>query len=241
VGVFLFTDFGSNDLYVGQVKAAVLRHAADATIIDMLHEAPTFNIKAGAHLLAALASHLPEGSVTLAVVDPGVGGKRAPVALHADRRWYVGPDNGLLSVVAVRAREAVVYPIVWRPKTSSNSFHGRDLFAPAAGQLASGQMNVLGAAHELAVQFSGDDLAEIIYIDHYGNAMTGLLGGALPKSSQLAVSGHRLGYSRVFVEAETNAAFWYENSIGLVEIAVNQASAVQRLELSIGDPVGIEQ
>jgi len=242
VSVFLFTDFGSSDLYVGQVRAAILQHAPDATLVDLLHEAPAFNVRAGAHLLAALAAHIPENSVTLAVVDPGVGGPRRPVALHADRRWYVGPDNGLLSVLAARARTAAACPIVWQPKTLSESFHGRDLFAPVAGLLAGGHLQAvaLNGARELDVKFGGDDVAEIIYIDHYGNAMTGLRSGALSRTGRLAVSGHRLDYARVFSAVEEGAAFWYENSLGLIEIAANQADAARRFELLIGDPVGIE-
>jgi S-adenosylmethionine hydrolase len=244
VSVFLFTDFGSADLYVGQVRAAILRHAPDVTIIDLLHEAPAFNIKAGAHLLAALAAQLPAGIIVVAVVDPGVGGQRQPVALHADQRWYVGPDNGLLSVIAVRADEAQAFPIVWRPATLSASFHGRDLFAPVAGMIAQGQhqqqMNVLGTVQELEVQFGGGDLAEIIYIDHYGNAMTGLRSGALPSTGRLTVNGQRFNYARVFSEVGKGTVFWYENSIGLIEIAANQANAAQQLELEIGDSVSVE-
>ena len=242
MGVFLFTDFGSADLYVGQVKAAVLRHAPGASIIDLLHEVPAFNIRAGAHLLAALAAHMPEGSIILAVVDPGVGGRRQPAALHADRRWYVGPDNGLLSVVAARAQEAAAFPIAWQPPALSDSFHGRDLFAPVAGLLADGHLRAVAfdAPRELEMKFDDGDLAEIIYIDHSGNALTGLRRGALPKTGRLRVNGHRLGYARVFSEVATGAAFWYENSIGLVEIAANQTDAARRLELRVGDAVGVE-
>ena len=242
MSIFLFTDFGSSDLYVGQVKTAILRHAPEEKIIDLLHEAPAFNVRAGAHLLAALAAHIPENSVVLAVVDPGVGGPRRPVALHADQRWYVGPDNGLLSVVAVRAKTAAACPIVWQPKTLSDSFHGRDLFAPVVGLLAGGHMQAiaLNSVRELDIKFGGEDLAEIIYLDHYGNAMTGLRGGALPRTAQLTVNDRRLSYARVFSEVEKGTAFWYENSIGLIEIAANQAATAQQLALRIGDPVSVE-
>ncbi len=84
--IFLFTDFGATDIYVGQVKAVLHQRAPGVPIVDLLHDAPPFNVKAGAHLLAALAARLPRGSVTLAVVDPGVGGEREAVAVNADGR-----------------------------------------------------------------------------------------------------------------------------------------------------------
>ena len=147
--IFLFTDFGSADLYVGQVKAVLAAQAPRAPVIDLLNDAPPFNIRAGAHLLAALAARIPRGSVTLAVVDPGVGGAREAVAVRADGRWFVGPDNGLISVAAARAGTAQVYAIGWRPRRLSASFHGRDLFAPVAAMLARGRRKD-GKAREAA-------------------------------------------------------------------------------------------
>src|SRR5262245_57403907 len=98
--IVLFTDFGADDLYVGQVKAALLSEFPAAVIVDLLHDAPNFRVEPSAHLLAALQERFPRGGVFLAVIDPGVGGAREAVVVQADGRWYVGPDNGLLSVVA---------------------------------------------------------------------------------------------------------------------------------------------
>src|SRR5262245_2201721 len=123
--IFLFTDFGGADLYVGQVRAVLQQHAPKEAVIDLRHNAPVFNARAAAHLLAALAARLPKDSVTMAVVDPGVGGERQPLAVAADGRWFVGPDNGLLSVVAARAKKCEVSAIGWRPESLSASFHGR--------------------------------------------------------------------------------------------------------------------
>ena len=113
---------------VGQVKAVLADMASGIPVIDLLHDAPPFNAHAGAHLLAALAQPFPRGSVFFAVVDPGVGTPRGAVAVEADGRWFVGPDNGLLSVLAQRAAEARVFRIAWQPDTLSSTFHGRDLF-----------------------------------------------------------------------------------------------------------------
>src|SRR5688500_20134270 len=130
MAIFLFTDFGSADLYVGQVKAVLHQYAPDARVVDLFHEAPAFNVKASAHLLAALAAQLPAGSVTMAVVDPGVGGRRKPLALLADDRWFVGPDNGLISVVAARGRRAEAGGIGWGPEERTQATDGRGRVAP---------------------------------------------------------------------------------------------------------------
>jgi S-adenosyl-L-methionine hydrolase (adenosine-forming) len=240
--IFLFTDFGAADIYVGQVKAVLCQRAPDARVVDLLHEVPAFGVKAGAHLLAALAARIPAGSVTLAVVDPGVGGGRKPVAVLADDRWFVGPDNGLLSVVAARAGSAAAFPVGWTPASLSASFHGRDLFAPVAAMLARGDRRgaQLGSRIRLAAGLGAGDLAEVIYVDHYGNAMTGLRAGGLPHDRRLVAEGRRIGRARVFSELPPGEVCWYENSLGLAEIAANAASAADKLGLRVGQPVAVE-
>jgi S-adenosylmethionine hydrolase len=238
--IFLFTDFGAAGLYVGQVKAVLQSGAPREAVIDLLHEAPAFNVKASAHLLAALAARLPAGSVTLAVVDPGVGGPRQPVAVAADGRWFVGPDNGLISVAAARATRREVYSIGWRLRALSASFHGRDLFAPVAAMLARGgrRQAKLGKAR-LSVNLGPGDLAEIIYVDPFGNLVTGLRAAGVGSGRRLAVGGRTVRHARVFSEVRPGEVFWYENSIGLVEIAASSASAQQALGLRIGAPVAL--
>lgn len=234
--IFLFTDFGAADIYVGQVKAVLQQHAPKVPVIDLLHDAPAFNVKAGAHILAALAARLPKGSVTLAVVDPGVGGLREPVAVLADGRWFVGPDNGLISVAAARAKNIQVFSIGWRPRDLSASFHGRDLFAPVAALLAGGNRRKAKLRNfALDASFGADDISEIIYVDHFGSLVTGLRAAAVPQGRSLAVSGRSIPHARAFSEARQGEVFWYENSLGLVEIAANSASAQQQLGLKIGD------
>jgi len=234
--IFLFTDFGIGGLYVGQVKAVLHEGAPKVPVIDLLHDAPAFNVKAGAQLLAALAARFPKGSVTLAVVDPGVGGPREPVAVLADGRWFVGPDNGLTSVAAARAKKHEAFSIGWRPKELSASFHGRDLFAPVAAMLARGdrKMPKLRKA-ALAVNFGADDLGEVVYVDHFGNLVTGLRAGKVPRERGLVIKGRAVRYARVFSEVGQGEVFWYENSLGLVEIAANSASAAEVLGCKLGD------
>jgi S-adenosylmethionine hydrolase len=240
MAIVLFTDFGASDLYVGQVKAVLQRLAPGIAVIDLLHDAPAFNVRASAHLLAAMVGWFDEGSVFLTVVDPGVGGARNALVVNADNRWYVGPDNGLLSVIGARATKGDCWRIVWQPEQLSTSFHGRDLFAPVAATLA-----VQGGlpkgwfehAGTLKVEFGGDDLPEIIYVDHYGNAHTGIRAGGIPREALLTVGARRLPFTRVFSDATEDAVFWYENSQGLVEIAINRGSAAQLLQLKVGDGV----
>ncbi|MGB7542518.1 MAG: SAM-dependent chlorinase/fluorinase [Burkholderiales bacterium] len=240
MAIVLFTDFGPRDLYVGQVKAALDREAPGVAVIDLLNDVPAFNIKAAAHLLASLVPGFPQGSVFLAVVDPGVGGPRAPVALRADGYRFVGPDNGLLSVFAARAAHGEAFRIVWTPGRLSTSFHGRDLFAPVAARIAADTLprDWLRPLPRLAVEFGAEDLAEIIYVDHFGNAMTGIRASSASRRASLVVNGHYLDCARVFSAVPQGEAFWYENSQGLVEIAVNQGSAAESLELKIGDRIG---
>lgn len=241
MAIVLFTDFGAGDLYVGQVKGVLQRLAPPIAVIDLLHDAPAFNVRASAHLLAALVGHFGEDTVFMAVVDPGVGGARNAVVMQADGRWYVGPDNGLLSVVGARAVGGHCGRIIWQPEQLSVSFHGRDLFAPVAATLAAqGGLPKDWFEHcsGLEVEFGGDDLPEIIYIDHYGNALTGIRASGIPREARLAFGELRLPFVRTFSEAAENAVFWYENSQGLVEIAVNSGSAATLLALNIGDRVG---
>jgi len=241
MAIVLFTDFGAADLYVGQVKAVLQRQAPLVPVIDLLHEAPAFNVRASAHLLAALDDRFEADDVFLAVVDPGVGGARDALVMNADGRWYVGPDNGLLSVVGARAHKGDCWRVVWRPEQQSASFHGRDLFAPVAavlaiqGSLPRGWFEHPGKPN---VEFGGDDLPEIIYIDHYGNAHSGIRASGIPREAQLAIGRQRLPFARVYSEMPQGAAFWYENSQGLVEIAATCGNAAQTLGLKIGDGLG---
>lgn len=237
--LLLFTDYGWQDPYVGQVKAVLAAAAPGVPVIDLLHAAPDFNAHAGAHLLHALCRDLPVGAVVLAVVDPGVGGPRAAVVVEADGRFHVGPDNGLLSLLAGRAAATRTWRIDWRPQACSESFHGRDLFAPIAASIAAGRFPAdrLTAIDALDVNFDTAELPRILYIDHYGNAWSGIRGELAAAGSEIEVKGHVLPWRRVFMEAGKGEAFWHVNSSGLIEIAVNRGSAADKLGLKVGDVV----
>jgi S-adenosylmethionine hydrolase len=234
--IALFTDFGWQGPYVGQMKAVLAQQAPGEVLIDLMHDAPVFNFRAAAYLLASLVNTFPKNTVFLAVVDPGVGsGERRPCVLKAEGRWYVGPDNGLFNVIAKQSTEYTAWAINWQPDSLSDSFHGRDLFAPVAAQLASGQFPEMT---ETSLAQNPDewpvDLAEVIYLDLFGNAMTGIHGAHISNDAVLMINGTQINYARVFAEAEKAEPFWYVNSNGLVEIAMKQANAAQILGLKIG-------
>lgn len=237
--IVLFTDYGTRDPYVGQVKARLAEHAPAQQVMDLLHEVPDFNPHAGAHLLAAFAPSFPPGSVFLAVVDPGVGTPRDAVVVLAGGRWFVGPDNGLLSVIAARSTDAKLWRITWQPVALSATFHGRDLFALIVADIARGEFPTekLAPINALKVEFDAGDLARVIYIDHYGNAWTGVRG--VLKDSRVSVAGQSFKHSESFGFVGKGEGFWFMNSVGLLELAVNRGSAATAYGLKVGDPVQV--
>ncbi len=238
--IALFTDFGCAGPYVGQMHVAIAAIAPSVRVVDLFHDVPPFDVEAGAYLLPAYAACLPEGAVCVAVVDPGVGGPRRALMVEADGRWFVGPDNGLFGIVVRRARRSQCREIGWRPESLSASFHGRDLFAPVAARLASGQVPESRPA-EIGSSFDGwpDDLGRVLYVDRYGNAVTGMRAITLAPDARLRAGGRILDRARVFGAVPPGTAFWYENANGLVEIAVNRGAAAGDLALRVGDPVEI--
>lgn len=241
--IYLFTDFGWSGPYVGEMKAVVARALPNVSTIDLMHDAPVFTPRASAYLLAALSQRFVNGSICLGVVDPGVGDPaRRVLLLEADGIRYVGPDNGLFAIIAQRANTLSCHEILWRPKNASSSFHGRDLFAPIVTRLYMGeQFDARTLSHKdlIGADFP-PSLAEVIYIDHYGNVITGLDAGSIPKQICLKVAGRTIERARTFSSVAKGQLFWYENSMGLVEIAVNQGSAAAVLDLSVGEAVSIE-
>lgn len=240
--IVIFTDFGVTGPYVGQMRAVLEREAPGVPVIELFNDAPGFNPVASSYLLAAYVDEFPSGTVFLVVVDPGVGTKqRKPMVFEADGRWYVGPGNGLFDVILSRSDDVKSWEITWRPEKLSNSFHGRDLFAPVAASLARGEPpdgkrvenpdNVIGPG----------DWPSVIYIDHFGNAITGLRACNIDAKAVLGIGLHTLERADTFADVPIGQAFWYENSNGLVEIAVNQGRANEILAVNLGDKVTIFQ
>lgn len=243
--IVLFTDFGPAGPYGGQIKAVLEREAPGVAVIDLCADAPAFDPQSAAYLLSAWAPAFPAGAIFIAVVDPGVGGPRAPLVVEADGRWYLGPDNGIFAMVIRRAKAPRVWEITWRPERLSASFHGRDLFAPVAGRMARGsappgRLRSQGPDPAAPGADWPDDLARIVYIDHFGNAVTGLRARILAPEARLTVAGHRLGRARSFRDLPPGAPFWYENANGLAEIAVNRGHAARDLGLAVGTEVAVQ-
>ena len=233
--IVLLTDFGLEGPYTGQVEAVLHRHAPGVPVIKLFSDLPPFDIQAAAYLLPAYTGNLPPGTVCLCVVDPGVGGERPGCVVAAGGRWYVGPDEGLFTLLARQAGSIPGYrlPMV---RGASPSFHGRDVFAPAAAWLA--RQNRVNDSWEAADLVSRDDwpddLPRVLYIDRFGNAITGLRAGHLAVSAVLQVNGHELRRAVTFSSVGTGQAFWYENANGLVELAVNRGRADAKLGIEVG-------
>jgi S-adenosylmethionine hydrolase len=234
--IALFTDFGWNGPYVGQIHAVLAEGPAPVEVIDLMHDAPQYDPRAAGHLLAVLAPRMPTGTVFVAVVDPGVGTDRRGIVVEADGYWFVGPDNGLLDVVTARATEPGWWRIERRPSTNAATFHGRDLFAPVAAAIARGEVVPGEPVEATPAASAADELGEVIYIDDYGNACTGLQPPSSGEAT-LFVSGRELLRARTFADVAPGEPMWLVNSIGLVEIAVNQGDAADELSLDIGTPV----
>jgi len=238
--IVLFTDYGTADPYVGQVHAVLAQQAPGTAIVDLFHDVPSHDIRAAAYLLPAYTRGFPPGTVHVCVVDPGVGSERRALLVKADQRWYVGPDNGLFHILARRARVLDCQEIRWCPPQLSASFHGRDLFAPVAAQLARGQMpDCVPAALAPPIPDWPEDLPQVLYIDHFGNVITGLRAERLGRDARVRIGGAVLDYARTYSETGKGAGLWYENANGLVEIAVNQGSASTQFRISLGDLVHV--
>lgn len=232
----LYTDFGWCGPYVGQMKTVLIRGAPGVAIIDLMHDAPVWKPQAAGRLLQALVSRIPPRSVVLGVVDPGVGTPRRGLVARGGDRWFVGPDNGLFAGVLTDA-DARAWSLEL-PEGASASFHGRDVFAPAAASLATGSMpRGVAPVEDWVGRGQSPEHRRVLYIDHYGNAMTGLSEADFGSARGLRVGGRDILRQRTFGDVRPGEALCYVNSIGLVEVAVNQGRAAEVLGIAPGDPV----
>jgi S-adenosyl-L-methionine hydrolase (adenosine-forming) len=237
----LFTDFGVQGPYMGQMRAVLHQCAPGLPIVDLFADAPRYDVRAASYLLAAYAPDMPAHSILVCVIDPGVGSERPPMIFRAGERTFVGPGNGLFEIMARRAGNFDAQSIIWRPGNLSASFHGRDLFAPVAATLARGAEVATGPIDDDAWRQSDwpDDLARVIYLDPFGNVITGLRAADLSPDQTVMAGEETLLRARTFSDVAMGQAFWYENANGLVEIAVNQGSAARQLDLELGDEVTV--
>lgn len=261
--VFLLSDFGEGDAFVGVMKAVIAGLAPRAPLIDLVHAIPPQDVLAAQLQLEAVLPYLPDGSVLLAVVDPGVGSARRGVAVEVDLPaeatpggsvWAIAPDNGLLTPLladgtprsAVRLQRGAV-----RPPGPGTTFDGRDLFAPAAGALASGTApRRLGEPVDPASlqrlplpeprREGGGWLGEVVHVDRFGNLVTNLRARHLPDgaTSIVRVAGHELrGVRDAFASVDVGAPLAYLGSLGRLELALRDGDAATSWGASRGTPV----
>lgn len=260
--IFLLTDFGTRDHYAGQVKAVILGIAPGATIVDLTHDATPFDAEHGAWLLETALPALPERAVVMAVVDPGVGSARREMVVPCGGRLFVGPDNGVLSAAfpgAVRdGREANALDVrelcepQFRRTNVSNTFHGRDIFAPAAAHLSRGlDYRRLGPPVPgplVLPPFGGEPAGfgelrgRVIHVDRFGNVITTIRAAQMFPTCTVEVAGRPIGSRvRTFADAPAGVPFCHADSSGFLAIALNRGNAAAELGIDRNDPVVVRQ
>ncbi len=239
--VTLLTDFGTADSYVGEVKGVLASLAPEAVVVDLAHDIPAGDVAAASFVLGRAWRTFPRGTVHLAVVDPGVGTERRALAAQVAGHGFVAPDNGLLSDVFAAADARVVrLPI---PEGASRTFHGRDVFAPAAARLVRGAaLADLGTPvsdlvhlppHRVRAE-GADVIGQVIHVDRFGTLVTNLPGQAIAPGTTLRVGGHTVPVAATFADAARGSPLAFVGSGGTVEIAVRDGRADQVLGVGRG-------
>lgn len=240
--ITLLTDFGTADGYVAEMKGVLFSLAPDTEIVDLSHDIPPHDVELARLTVARYWRRFPLGTVHLVLVDPGVGTARACLAVESEARYLVGPDNGVLSpALLLPGARAVALPV---PPAAARTFHGRDVFAPAAAALAMGQvLDALGVAvnapvvrrtKEAVRREDGAVVGEVIAIDRFGNAITNLLGA---RSGVVAAAGRPIPIRGTYADVAPGAPVAISGSTGLLEIAVREGSAAASLGLVRGAAV----
>lgn len=259
--ITLLTDFGTEDTYVGVMKGVITSICPSAQVIDLTHQVPPQDIATGAFLLDVSVDYFPEGAIHVAVVDPGVGTARKPVALRTAKAFFVGPDNGIFTLVLQRQQllQAICLdnPRYHLP-TVSSTFHGRDIFAPVAAHIACGvSVEELGTPiHRLQrlplprirVDWQGIR-ATVVHIDRFGNAITNLTRDnydawrtrwdVKEPAVQVAASDIFLPIGTTYGDVARGKPLALFGSSGRLEIAVNGGSAAIELALRRGDTIKV--
>ena len=254
--ITLTTDFGTSDWFVGTMKGVIASIAPRCTVVDLTHDLPPGNIRGGAFALAASYGFFPKGTIHVAVVDPGVGSRRMAIAVQTARGVFVGPDNSVLSWALAKEKIRAIHALeneAYFLQPVSQTFHGRDIFAPVAAHLSRGvPIQKFGPALKEFVRLDwpeprarrGGLEGEVVYIDRFGNAITNLEGGLLEGSGRASCEVH--GKRRwncplkTFYQAvppKTPVAL--VGSSGFLEIAVNGGSAEKVLGVRVGTRVVI--
>jgi S-adenosylmethionine hydrolase len=243
--IALLTDFSTADSYVAEMKGVLLSALPGATLVDITHAIPPGDVRSAAHVLGRVRRRFPPGTVHLAVVDPGVGTERAALIVAAGGQLFVGPDNGLFTPVLAEATEIIDLPT---PPHAAPTFHGRDLFAPAAAALAAGRPpQTLGRPFAgTPVRFEYTEphyegktvVGEVVYVDRFGSLVTNLTPELVPSYARIEIEDVDAGpLRRTFGDVAKGALVCYVGSGGEVEIAVRDGSAARRLGIGVGGRV----
>jgi S-adenosylmethionine hydrolase len=241
--VTLLTDFGTSDSYVAEMKAVLLSSATTAVLVDISHQVAPGDIRAGQYLLGRAWTHFPRATVHVAIVDPGVGTARRALAAEYDGQRFVAPDNGLLSFLPRDAR----FVSLSVPASASATFHGRDVFAPAAARLATGAaLEDLGESITdpcyMPLPAPRHDhltvIGEVIYVDRFGTLVTNIPGEAVQPGARVRIEDSEAGsLRRTFRDVARGALVAFVGSGGTVEIAVRDGSAARMLGVGVGAEV----
>lgn len=254
--ISLTSDFGLRDPYVAEMKAVILKICPNATIVDTSHEIEKFNVRMGAYVLACASHYFPKNTIHVAVVDPEVGTKRRPIVIDAKTTFFIGPDNGVLALAAKNQGVQHVYEITNRklmlPRIS-NTFHGRDIFAPAAAHLANGILpadfgpeidDIASPSFSKTIKEKDKLVGEVLYTDDFGNIITNfnkkelrLIGMKEEFEVELGKRKAKLRLYKTYAEAKTHELLASIGSHDFLEISVNQADAAKVFKVKIGDKV----
>lgn len=255
--IALLTDFGHRDAYVGIMKSVIRRICVDAELIDLCHEIPPQNVLSGAYQLATARPFLPNDCIVLAVVDPGVGTRRRPIAIESEGIRFVGPDNGLFTMAVERYDVGSAVQLTnsdYHLPEVSHTFHGRDIFAPAAAHLAAGvALADLGQALDTSqlVRLPGigplikSDSIEctVVHVDHFGNAVTNLHTSTLAATGrevrEVSTSDQKAPFGEGFFSVPKQKPVAYMGSAGYLEIGVRNGNAAAELQIGQGTLVHV--
>jgi S-adenosylmethionine hydrolase len=242
--ITLLTDFGAADYFVGAMKGAILSVNPQAVLVDITHEIPAQDVAAGAFTLLAAYDAFPEGTIHVAVVDPGVGSARRPIVVSAGNYLFVGPDNGIFTYIYDRNTDFQAFHVTkdkFFRQPVSTTFHGRDIFAPVAAALSTGvDPTSFGAPIVDPIRLTRSSKPQIIHIDRFGNLITNITRDQLKDDTRLSVNGTVISAFRNFFGenvGETDEPFAIWGSAGFLEIAVNGRSAAQILNAKRGDQI----
>jgi S-adenosyl-L-methionine hydrolase (adenosine-forming) len=247
--ITLLTDFGSVDPYVGMMKGVIAGICPDANVVDISHDVPAQDIATGAFFLERTFRYFPPGTVHVAVVDPGVGTSRAALALRAEGHVFIGPDNGVLSLAARRGQAVALRRTSYFRPIISQTFHGRDIFAPVAAHVANGTaLQSLGPPTQPRVKLPSlrprrtrtGICGAIVSVDRFGNLITNLDDASWQSVRRPRLSAATFDFTQLapnYQAVRRGDLAAVVGGYGLIEIAARNASAAKILGLGVGDSV----